>query len=294
MVAGDRPQTGLLVEHGVEPLGGHPRVPAQDGRDHGRVQVPGASSHHQARQGGVAHRRVVGGAVLDRRHRRAVAQVRHHAAEPLARDAQELRRLTRHPVVGRAVEPVAADPPPLVELLRHGVAPHVLGHGAVERGVEHADLRQVRPRLLDGPQAQDGGGVVQGSQRDQPLDVADDLVGREHRRGEALAAVDHAVARGVDRAPLQLGLEPLREQLERLRVVRDPRAADVLDQPGGQHRPAVRTGLELPDLVLQRGRAAVDDEHEHGGLPGAVATGMGTGTVRAVGRWVTCPAPGSR
>ena len=69
----------------------------------------------------------------------------------------------------------------------------------MECGVENSNVRLVLAKdLVGGLDAQDGGGVVQGSQRAQVVDGLDDLGGDEAALLELLAAVDHAVTDGVD------------------------------------------------------------------------------------------------
>ena len=248
---------------------GVPAGPAQEHQD-GRVQVAGAGAHHQALQRGEAHGRVHGLAAPDGRDGGAVPQVGDDAVELLHRKVQQRRGPVRHVLVRGAVEAVAADAVVGVELVRDGVAPGVLGQGAVEGGVEHGDLRHVRPLLGDGADAQHVGGVVQRGQRVEPLDGAGDLVVDQDRLGEALAAVHHAVADGVELPVAELRVDGRVHLFQRLGMV--ARAldlavalaavahADLLDQPLGEHT----AGRDIADLVLERGRAGVDDEHEHG------------------------------
>ena len=193
-----------------------------------------------------------------------------HAVELFHRNVQQRRRLVGDIFVRGAVEAVAADAVVCVELVRHGVAPGVLGQGAVEGGVEHGHLRHVRPLLRDGADAQHVGGVVQRGQRVEPFDGAGDLVVDQHGLAEPLAAVHHAVPHGVQLPAAQHLVDGRVHQLERLRMVARAHHfavalaavghADPLDQPFGEDA----VGRHIAHLVLERGRAGVDDEHEHG------------------------------
>ena len=136
------------------------------------------------------------------------------------RKVQQRRGPVRDVFVRGAVEAVAADAVVGVELVRHGVAPGVLGQGAVEGGVEHGHLRHLRPLLGDGADAQHVGGVVQRGQRVEPLDGAGDLVVDQHGLAEPLAAVDHAVPHGVQLPVTQHLVDGGVHQLEGLGMVR--------------------------------------------------------------------------
>ncbi|CAH0326407.1 hypothetical protein SRABI128_05314 [Microbacterium sp. Bi128] len=111
---------------------------------------------------------------------------------------------------------------------------------------------------------------MQRGERVQPLNGPGDLVVDQHRLGEALPAVHHAVADGIQHAVPQGVVDGGVHLLQRLGVV--ARAldlavaltagthADLLDQAFGEHA----AGLDVAHLILERRRARVDDEHEHG------------------------------
>ena len=104
----------------------------------------------------------------------------------------------RHILVAGAVEAIAADLVLLVILIGQGVSIGHGGHGLVEGGVEHGHHGGVGHQLLAGADADDVGGVVQGSQGVALLDGGHDLVGDEDGLGKLLAAVDHAVTHRID------------------------------------------------------------------------------------------------
>ena len=68
----------------------------------------------------------------------------------------------------------------------------------MEGGVEHGDLRGIGHNSLAGTDAHQVCGVVQRSQRDALLDGLDNLVVDDAGVGELHAAVQHAVAHGID------------------------------------------------------------------------------------------------
>jgi hypothetical protein len=146
----------------------------------------------------------------------------------------------------------------------------VLGQAAVEGGVEHGHLRHVRPLLCDGADAEHVGRVVQRRQRVEPLDGAGDLVVDEHRLAEPLPAVHHAVPHSIQLPVAKHLVDGCVHLLKCLGVVCRSHHfavalaavghADPFDQPFGEDA----AGGDVTDLEFERGRAGVDDEHEHG------------------------------
>ena len=113
--------------------------------------------------------------------------------------AHELGAAGGHVAVARAVEAVAADAVVLVVFIRNGVHIGLAGHGLVERGVKHGDHRHVVAHDgAAGVDAGDVGGVVQWGERRALLEGSHDGVVDLDGAGELLAAVDDAVAYGVD------------------------------------------------------------------------------------------------
>ena len=102
-------------------------------------------------------------------------------------------------LVAGAVEAITADAVLLIILVGDGVHIRLRGHGGVERSVENSHVRLVLAKdLVGGFDAQNGGGVVQRSQRAQVADSLDNLGGDEAALLELLAAVHNAVADGVN------------------------------------------------------------------------------------------------
>ena len=124
----------------------------------------------------------------------------------------------------RAVEAVLPEAVLLVVLLADGVVAHVVGHRLVEGGVEDADVRDAGEDRLAGANAADVGGHVERAKRDERVELRERRVVDEGGFLEDLAAVQDAVADGVD---LGEGLEDadggvdelLRDERERLGVI---------------------------------------------------------------------------
>ena len=151
----------------------------------------------------------------------------------------------------------------------------------MESGVEHGHHGDVAEHLAGGLDAQDACGVVQGSQRAQVVDGLDDLGGDEAALLELLAAVDDAVADGVDLGNavndlacagghllhdlgecLGVGGEDCRGgSLGAVGLVSDHAAlhANALAQALAQHLLAVH----IDQLILQGRRAAVNNQNFH-------------------------------
>jgi hypothetical protein len=68
----------------------------------------------------------------------------------------------------------------------------------VEGGVEHRDVGRIRQRCSRGGERVEGRPVVERCEIDELAELADDVVVHEHRRDEAVAAVDDAVSDGLD------------------------------------------------------------------------------------------------
>jgi hypothetical protein len=182
------------------------------------------------------------------------------------------------------VETVAADLVLFIVLIGDGIGIGHGGHGLMEGGVEDGDHGHAGHELLAGLDADDVGGVVQRGEGIALLDGLHDLVGDDDGLGELFAAVDHAVAdrvdllHGADDAVLlvdegvQHGLDGLAVGghgngsfldgflAGKLRLVGEAAVdADALAETLGQQ--LARGGVE--QLILQGGRACVDDQYVH-------------------------------
>ena len=162
------------------------------------VDVAAAGAHGQTSQGGEAHGGVNALAAVDGSDGRTVAQVAGDQLELLDGLAKHSGSALGDVLVAGAVEAVAADLVLLIVLVGQSVGVGHGGHGLMERGVEHGDHGSVGHESLAGLDADDVGGVVQGSQRIALLDGSHDLVGDKHGGGELLAAVNHTVAHRAD------------------------------------------------------------------------------------------------
>ena len=251
--------------------------------DHRGIQIAAAGAHHQTGQRGHAHRGVDNFTLVDSGDGRTVAQMAGDELQALNRLLQELGSAVADVLVAGAVEAVAADTVLLIVLIGDGVHVGLRGHGGVESRVKDRNIRLVLPKdLVGGLDAQDGGRVVQRSQRAQVVDRLDDLGGDQAALLELLAAVDHAVADGVDLGnalnDLALAgghlLDDLGESLGvggedggrgglvAVGLMGDHAAlhADALAQTFAQDLLA----LHVDQLVLQAGRTAVDNQNFHG------------------------------
>ena len=153
------------------------------------------------------------------------------------------------------VEPVAADAVPLVQHVGQRVEEAPPAHGLVERGVEDGDLGHLGQQVARRAVALDVGRVVQRSELEALFDPAQDRVVDEDRGPEALAAVDHAVAHGLDLARSWMTAVPpgsrsssarstatlcsrisadLPMRLSSRPPAQEGRTADVLDEAAGQ------------------------------------------------------------
>ena len=280
--AGNTQQAGLLVQDLVQLVAGDLEVVLQV-VDHRGVQIAAAGAHHQTGQRGHAHRGINDLALIDCGDGGTVAQMAGDQLQALDGLLQELSGAVADILVARAVEAVAADAVLLVVLVGDGVHISLRGHGGVESRVKDRNVRLVLAKDLVGSlNAQNGGGVVQGSQRAQVVDGLDDLGGDEAALLELLAAVDHAVTDGVDLGNavddlactgghllhdlgecLGVGGEDGgRGCLMAVGLVGDHAAfhADALAQTLAEDLFA----LHIDQLVLQAGRTAVDNQNFHG------------------------------
>ena len=249
--------------------------------DHRGVQIAAAGAHHQAGQRGHAHGGVHDLALVHSGNGGTVAQMAGDQLQALNGLFQILGSLVRNVLVAGAVEAVAAHAVLLVVLIRNGVHISLRRHGAVESGIEHSHHRNIAEHFACGLDAQNAGGVVQGSQRAQLADGLDDLVGDQAAFLELLAAVHDAVADGVDLAHIidalalagghllhdlgkSLGVggeDGGRGGLVAVGLVGDHAAfhANALAQALAQHLLAVH----IDQLILQRRRAAVNNQNFH-------------------------------
>ena len=112
--------------------------------------------------------------------------------------AHQLDAALGHEAVGRAMEAIAAQMVLGVILGGDGIAVCLRGHGHMERGVEHGDLRLARHGLLAGLDAHEVGGIVQRAEGDA---VADGLLAGlvdDAAFNKLVAAVQNAVTDSVD------------------------------------------------------------------------------------------------
>ena len=280
--AGNTQQTGLLVQDLVQLVAGDFQVVFQV-VDHAGVQVAAAGAHHQAGQRGHAHGGVDDLALVDSGNGGTVAQVAGDEFQALNGLLQKLGGAVADILVAGAVEAVAAHAVLLVVLVGDGVHVGLRGHGGVEGRIKHSDVGLILAKDLIGSlDTQDGGGVMQGSQGAQVMDSLDDLGGDQAALLKLLAAVNNTVADGVDLGNavnnfalagghllhdlgkcLGVGGEDGgRGGLVAVALVGDHAAfhTDALAQTFAKNLFSVH----VDELVLQAGRAAVDNQNFHG------------------------------
>ena len=174
------------------------------GDDRG-VDVAGPGAHDESLERRHAHRGVDATAAVDGGDARPVAEVGHDQIELGERSAEDLRGACGDMSHRRAVEAVAADLELLVPVVRHGVAVSVRRQGAMERGVEHGHVIDVGPVLARRLDPGEVARQVQRCQSHEAAQLGQHIVVDPRRRGEHLAAVDDAVANGVDPHIAELG-----------------------------------------------------------------------------------------
>ena len=152
--------------------------------EHARIEIAAAGPHQDATGGGEAHRRVDGAAVLDRHQAGAVPEVSDDDAgwRLGAQGPHHLR-------VRETVEPVAAD---LVaeHRLRQRQPAGELRQRRVKGGVEAGDLGHARPPPERGPHPGQRRRLMQRRQRDERLQVGEQLRVHAGRAGVPAAAMD--------------------------------------------------------------------------------------------------------
>jgi len=159
-----------------------------------RVQLAAAGGHHQTVQRGHAHAVVDRAPVIDRRDRRAAAQV---AGDDL--QGVEVRPQMRARRAGRTLvrDPVRTEPAELRvagQIRRQRVATGRRGHAQVKRGIEHRYLRYGRGDVLAGLDAAEIEGILHWRQVRQAGDLPLDRVIDERRPVVFQSAVADAMA----------------------------------------------------------------------------------------------------
>ena len=177
--------------------------------------------------------------------------------------------------VARAVGAILADVILVNNVAREGVAPGVLGHVVVERGVRHDDVAELGEHVAADLDDVGLGVVVQRRKRGDLTDLGERLVGHDGGLGEVPAALDHAMTDATD--GLVNGLEDVKDVLDGGLVVgkRDLEllllAAHLLvtdERAVDADALAVALGVDLArvdvqKLVLERRATGVDSENVH-------------------------------
>ena len=158
----------------------------------------------------------------------------HHTVELVAGNAEHICGNVGDVFVAGAVEAVAANAVLISQVVRNSVAPGVLGHGRVERGIEHGNLRQVWPGVEGGAHTLHVRGVVQRRERGQCINLVDHLLVEQHGVGELLGTLHHAVADSLQFAAVQNVFKLVSHHVQGDFVVGNV-SADVFNETGGEH-----------------------------------------------------------
>jgi len=194
--SGKSEDAGLAVEKRIELFEGDARTEEVE-QDAG-VDVAAARSHDEAFHGRESHGGVDADSVIDGGGTGAVAQVKGDDAHGRAGASELLRDTVGHDVVARSMEAITADAVLLVQLVREGVQVRAFREGGMEGGVEHGDVRGVRQRGARGVDAGEVGGVVEGRERREGIEIGENLVIEDDRFGVALPTMHHAVPDEMD------------------------------------------------------------------------------------------------
>ena len=189
--------------------------------------------------------------------------------------------LLGHIAVRCAVEAVAADFILSVQLVGNRVEVRLLGHRAVEGGVDDQHLRGGRQDLHTAADAQQMRDRVQRRDVAALFQVGKHLLADEHRLGQPFAAVDDTVADGADlvhigQASVLLVQQTVNERLRRLRVGGHGDVGGIIGLAGGvvgdfavDADPLTDTLgddlvlVHIKKLILQRRASRVDYEYIH-------------------------------
>ena len=122
--------------------------------------------------------------------------------------SSEFRSSSRGVGVGEPVEAEPAEVPAPAPLKREGIGGGGGRHGCVKRGVETADLWNARQESADQFERAKRSGLMQRREVDQRVELLKRRRVDQRRTDQLAAAVDDAVADGIDLAsPLELGAE---------------------------------------------------------------------------------------
>ena len=249
--------------------------------DHRRVDIAAAGAHHQAGQRGHAHRGIHNLALVNCSNGRTIAQMAGDQLQAVDVLFQIFGSAVADVLVAGAVEAVTAHAVLLVIFIRDGVHESLRRHGGMESGIKHGNIGDIAKDLFGGLDTQDAGRVVQRGQGAQLAQGLDHFGGDQAAGLELFAAVDHAVADGVDLADiindLAIAGGHLLHNLSKCFGVsgEDGRGggfiavgfmgnhaafhANALAQALAQHLLAVH----IDQLILQGRRAAVNNQNFH-------------------------------
>ena len=188
----------------------------------------------------------------------------YHTVELVAGNAEHICGNVGDVLVAGAVEAVAANTVLISQVIRNSVTPGVLGHGRVERGIEHSNLRQVWPGVEGGTHTLHVRGVMQRRKRGQRIDLVDHLLVEQHGVGKLLSTLHHAVADSLQFAAVQDVFELVSHHMQGDFVVGNI-STDVFNETGGEHLLCFGGG-GVTHLVFERRGTCVHNKNKHGFL----------------------------
>ena len=202
-----------------------------------------------------------------------------HDPERLRRRREPLGDLRHHVRVAETVKAVPAGAVAGADGFGQRVLARPPRQGAVERGIEHRDVRDAGKGLARALQRRQRRRIVQRRQAAEVLELRGHALVHEHRGAKAFPAVDDAMHDGLDgdTAPQSAALD-LREQCRRRRAdvatgrarpldAVDPQDGRRLADAGDAEVQEPRTARSVDQRALDRGAAAVDGEDTHAPSP---------------------------
>ena len=195
--SGEAEQARFLVHELVEAVD-IVTVLLADEEEDSRVEAAGAGTHDKALERGEAHGGINALAVQDGRAAGTVTEVGRDEADFFGLLAQNLGGFAGHETVACAVGAVAADLVFFVELVGDAVEECLAGHGLVESGVEHGDLRERREELGGAFHTGCVSRFVERGKQGNATDVVNHFL-RDLFALDVLTAMHHAVADGFNR-----------------------------------------------------------------------------------------------
>ena len=242
------------------------------------VDVTRARAHHQAFERRHPHAGLDAATVLDGGDARAVTEMARHDPERLRRRREPLRNLRHHVRVAETVKAVPAGAVAGADGFGQRVLARPPRQGAVERGIEHRDVRDAGEGLARALQRSEGRRIVQRRQAAEVLELPGHAVVHQNRGAKALPAVNDAMHDGLDGGIRPQSAPHLLEHHRRRRTdvatgrerpidAVDPQDGRRLADAGDAEVEKPPTARAVDQRALDRGAAAVDGEDAHAPSP---------------------------